>query len=62
MTFIAAFTGNIYNLAAHPYGCRVLQRCFEYASQEQAAPLVEELHQNASALMQDPFGVSRLPF
>lgn len=56
MTFIHAFTTNVYNLATHPYGCRVLQRCFEYSSQEQITPLLEELHQNALALMQDQFG------
>lgn len=62
MTFIQAFTSNVYNLATHPYGCRVLQRCFEYASQEQIAPLLEELHQNSSALMQDQFGVRTIFF
>ncbi|CAG8590302.1 540_t:CDS:2 [Acaulospora colombiana] len=56
ITFINAFTDNVYNLATHPYGCRVLQRCFEYSSQEQTKPLMEEIHQNAMALMQDQFG------
>jgi len=57
MALIRAFTGNVYSLATHPYGCRVLQRCFEYASQEQITPLIEELHENAQVLMQDQFGV-----
>lgn len=60
MTFINAFTDNVYNLATHPYGCRVLQRCFEHVSPEQSLPLLDELHQNATALMQDQFGVSDL--
>lgn len=62
MTFVNAFTDNVYNLATHPYGCRVLQRCFEHVSAEQVMPLLEELHQNATALMQDQFGVSVTPF
>jgi pumilio RNA-binding family len=57
ITFINAFTENVYNLATHPYGCRVLQRCFEYSTQEQTKPLMEEIHQNAMGLMQDQFGV-----
>jgi hypothetical protein len=56
-TFIYAFTGNVYALATNPYGCRVLQRCFQYASQEQIEPLLEELHTRAYELMQDQFGV-----
>ncbi|KAG8786827.1 mRNA binding protein puf3 [Serendipita sp. 397] len=56
MVLINAFSGNVRNLASHPYGCRVLQRCFEHASQEETAQLSEELHQNSSALMQDQFG------
>ncbi|KAG8819086.1 mRNA binding protein puf3 [Serendipita sp. 399] len=56
MVLINAFSGNVRNLASHPYGCRVLQRCLEYAGQEQTMPLLEELYRNASALMQDQFG------
>jgi pumilio RNA-binding family len=58
MIFVNAFRGNVYNLMVHRHGCRVLQRCFEHVSPEQAMPLLDELHQNAMALMQDEFGVS----
>lgn len=30
---IDAFHGQVYNLATHPYGCRVIQRMFEHCSQ-----------------------------
>jgi len=30
---INAFTGQVYTLATHPYGCRVIQRMFEYCSE-----------------------------
>lgn len=51
-----AFSGNVRNLASHPYGCRVLQRSIEHAAPEETASLLEELHQNSSLLMQDQFG------
>ena len=48
----------MYELSTHPYGCRVLQRCFEHLSEEQNRPLLEELHKYTINLMQDQFGVS----
>lgn len=57
--FVTAFQGNVYDLATHPYGCRVLQRCFEYLHEPQTRPLIEELHKYTTQLMQDQFGVSR---
>jgi hypothetical protein len=57
--FVSAFQGNVYDLATHPYGCRVLQRCFEYLHEPQTRPLIEELHKYTTQLMQDQFGVSR---
>lgn len=32
---ISAFHGQIYNLATHPYGCRVIQRMFEHCDEDQ---------------------------
>ena len=63
--FVSAFRGSVYELSTHPYGCRVLQRCFEYLLEEQTRPLLDELHKYVSNLMIDQFGVStpytRLP-
>ncbi|CAE6535889.1 unnamed protein product [Rhizoctonia solani] len=54
--FVSAFQGNVYDLATHPYGCRVLQRCFEYLHDSQTRPLIDELHKYTTQLMQDQFG------
>lgn len=54
--FVTAFQGNVYDLATHPYGCRVLQRCFEYLHEPQTRPLIDELHKYTTQLMQDQFG------
>ncbi|KAF8597034.1 ARM repeat-containing protein, partial [Ceratobasidium sp. AG-I] len=54
--FVTAFQGNVYDLATHPYGCRVLQRCFEYLHEPQTRPLIDELHKYTMQLMQDQFG------
>lgn len=58
MTFVRAFSGSVLDLSTHPYGCRVLQRCFEYASAEQCRPLLDELRGYYSTLAKDQFGVS----
>ncbi|PIL24085.1 hypothetical protein GSI_13836 [Ganoderma sinense ZZ0214-1] len=54
--FVSAFRGSVYELSTHPYGCRVLQRCFEYLPEEQTRPLLDELHKYVSNLMIDQFG------
>ncbi|CCO27658.1 Maternal protein pumilio OS=Drosophila melanogaster GN=pum PE=1 SV=2 [Rhizoctonia solani AG-1 IB] len=54
--FVSVFQGNVYDLATHPYGCRVLQRCFEYLHESQTRPLIDELHKYTTQLMQDQFG------
>ncbi|KAF9005672.1 armadillo-type protein [Cyathus striatus] len=54
--FIYAFRGNVYDLATHPYGCRVLQRCLEHLPEEQTQSLMEEVLANAHKLMTDQFG------
>jgi hypothetical protein len=57
LEFVNSFRGNVYELSTHPYGCRVLQRCFEHLPEEQTRPLLEELHKYTTNLMQDQFGV-----
>ncbi|TDL27491.1 ARM repeat-containing protein [Rickenella mellea] len=54
--FVQAFQGNVYELSTHPYGCRVLQRCFEHLGDDQTRPLLDELHKYIANLMQDQFG------
>jgi pumilio RNA-binding family len=56
--FVHSFQGNVYDLASHPYGCRVLQRCLENLPDEYTRPLMEELHKYTINLMQNQFGVS----
>ena len=58
LAFVNAFQGHVDELAMHPYGCRVLQRCFEHLVPELTRPLLDELHQYTLSLMQDSFGVS----
>lgn len=54
--FVNTFRGNVYDLSTHPYGCRVLQRCFEHLPEDQTRPLMDELHKYMINLMQDQFG------
>ena len=56
--FVTSFRGSVYELSTHPYGCRVLQRCFEYLPDDQTRPLLDELHKYVTNLMIDQFGVS----
>ena len=58
LTFIAAFQGHVNELATHPYGCRVLQRCFENLPDHQTRALLSELQDHSLGLMQDQSGVS----
>lgn len=57
LSFIPTFKGSVFELSTHPYGCRVLQRCFEHLGEEQTRPLMDELHKYIINLMQDQFGV-----
>ncbi len=57
LEFVKSFRGNVYDLSTHPYGCRVLQRCFEHLPEEYTRPLLDEVHKCAIHLMQDQFGV-----
>ncbi|KDN38148.1 ARM repeat-containing protein [Tilletiaria anomala UBC 951] len=55
--FIAReFRGNVPRLAVNCYSCRVLQRVLENCTEEQTRPLLEEVHENLTDLMQDQFG------
>ncbi|KAI0725121.1 ARM repeat-containing protein [Fomitopsis betulina] len=56
LTFVGSFKGYVYELATHPYGCRVLQRCFEHLQEDHIRPLMDELHKHVTQLMQDQFG------
>ena len=58
LTFVSAFQGHVNELATHPYGCRVLQRCFENLPDHQTRALLTELQDHSLGLMQDQFGVS----
>lgn len=60
LTFVGSFKGYVYELATHPYGCRVLQRCFEHLHEDHIRPLMDELHKHVTQLMQDQFGVRML--
>ena len=58
LPFINVFKSCVYELSTHPYGCRVLQRCFEHLDEDRARPLLDEVHKYAINLMQDQFGVN----
>lgn len=56
--FVHSFRGNVQVLAGHMYGCRVLQRAFEYLPEVMIVPLIDELHACTLTLMRNQFGVS----
>jgi pumilio RNA-binding family len=56
LNFVRNFHGLVLELGQHPYGCRVLQRCFEHLPDEYTRPLLNELHLHTRALMQDQYG------
>lgn len=56
LDFVQAFTGRVFELSTHPYGCRVLQRCFEFLPAEQSRPLLDEMHTQTRRLVLDQFG------
>lgn len=51
-----AFRGEIYGLATHPYGCRVMQRVFEHCDPSLTQPLLDELHSYTQTLVCDQYG------
>ncbi|KAJ7219321.1 armadillo-type protein [Mycena pura] len=55
--FVSTFVGHVYDLASHPFGCRVLQQCLRHLPDAQTRPLLDELlHNYTTNLMQDQFG------
>ncbi|KAI1857585.1 uncharacterized protein JN550_013154 [Neoarthrinium moseri] len=53
---MTAFRGQINNLAAHNYGCRVVQRMLEQGTEEERRDLMDEVHACAPQLITDQYG------
>lgn len=53
---INAFKGQVHRLAAHPYGCRVIQRMLEHCTEPDRRAILEELHACSTSLIPDQFG------
>ncbi|KAH9078272.1 hypothetical protein Ae201684P_019363 [Aphanomyces euteiches] len=53
---LAAFEGNVYSMATHPYGCRVIQRVLEHCSDVQMATILVEIQDACSLLVEDQYG------
>ncbi|KXN89244.1 hypothetical protein AN958_05998 [Leucoagaricus sp. SymC.cos] len=56
LSFLRVFRDAARQLAIHPYGCRVLQRCLEFLPNDYCRGVIDELHGIADNLMQDQFG------
>ncbi|KAJ7235469.1 armadillo-type protein [Mycena haematopus] len=55
--FVSTFSGNVFELATHSSGCRVLQRCLQHLPEAQTRPLLDELlSDRVPLIMQDKFG------
>lgn len=50
---INAFRGRSYDMAVHPYGCRVMQRMLEQCSQNAMTPIIEEIIPYVITLSED---------
>jgi mRNA-binding protein PUF3 len=53
---INAFKGQVHRLAAHPYGCRVIQRMLEHCDEPDRQSILAELHACTASLIPDQFG------
>jgi transcriptional regulator CtsR len=53
---VKIITGRICELSTHQYGCRVIQRIFEFCSDEEKEQLLSEIYKNIPELCQDQFG------
>jgi len=53
---VDAFTGQVPQLAMHPYGCRVVQRLLEFSEEPAKSNILQELHSHSSTLMADQYG------
>lgn len=49
---IGAFWSQVFDLATHPYGCRVIQRILENCTAEQTETILMELHASTERLIQ----------
>lgn len=56
-----ALSGQVEELATHPFGCRVLQKMIENMSEDIKAPIMRDLHMCIFKLTENEFG-SELPF
>ncbi|KAF8964702.1 armadillo-type protein [Flammula alnicola] len=56
LTFLQLIGENILELATHPYGCRVLQRCLEHLPEEYTRSLLDAIHHYTIDLMKDQYG------
>ena len=54
--FLDAFKGCLNTMAMHPYGCRVVQRLFEFMPKESLKGVFEELILGVVGLIQDQYG------
>lgn len=41
----------VYDMATHPYGCRVIQRILEHCTAQQTDVLLKEIHLHADQLI-----------
>jgi hypothetical protein len=53
---VDSFGGQVYSLATHPYGCRVIQRILEHCEESQVTPILDELLRCTVSLVQDQYG------
>ncbi|KAJ7835477.1 armadillo-type protein [Mycena leptocephala] len=61
--FVSTFIGDVFELASHPFGYRVLRRCLDHLPDMQTRPLLDELLANhVPHLMQDQFGYYVIQF
>ncbi|KIM49100.1 hypothetical protein M413DRAFT_59702, partial [Hebeloma cylindrosporum] len=56
LTFLPLLADHILDVATHPYGCRVLQRCLERLPDRYTRSLLEAIHRYTVELMQDQYG------
>lgn len=51
-----AFRGQVSQLAAHMYACRVIQRMLEYGTEQDKETILAELHNSTQVLITDQYG------
>ncbi|KAK6078005.1 RNA-binding protein (pumilio domain-containing protein) [Seiridium cupressi] len=51
-----AVGNNCIDVGTHRHGCCVLQRCIDHAAGDQKITLISQITENATRLVQDPFG------